>query len=115
MVFSGVDARWMRGGIMLRGEWLDGHPFTGVATRGGYLDAIVHRAGMGHFTAVARAEKIDYDAGPFSAYYHRFVVGGRYQVTRSLGAQINLLHQPAGLHDGHRTVVDASATYTIRF
>ena len=26
-MFSGVDGRWMRGGVMLRGEWLTGRPF----------------------------------------------------------------------------------------
>jgi hypothetical protein len=115
MDFTGVDARWMRGGVMLRGEWVDGRPFTGVRTRGGYLDAIVHMTGMGPVTAVARVEKIDYDAGPFSAYYHRVVVGGRYQATRAIGAQINVLHQPTGLTRGQTTVVDASLTYTLRF
>jgi len=115
MVFTGVDARWMRGGVLLRGEWLDGRPFDGVATRGGYIDAIVHHTGMGPLTAVARIEKLDYDAGPFSAYYHRVVVGGRSQATRSIGTQVNWLHQPRGLTEGHTSVVDASLTYTVRF
>jgi hypothetical protein len=115
MVFTGIDGRWMRGGVQLRGEWVDGRPFNGVATRGGYLDLIVHRAGMGPLTLVGRVEKLDYDAGPFSAYYHRLVVGGRYQATRAIGTQINVLHQPAGLTDGHRNALDASITYTVRF
>jgi len=115
MVFTGIDGRWMRGGVQLRGEWVDGRPFNGVATRGGYLDLIVHRTGMGPLTLVGRVEKLDYDAGPFSAYYHRVVVGGRYQATRAIGTQINVLHQPAGLTHGHRNVLDASVTYTVRF
>ena len=28
--FVGVDARWMRAGWMLRGEWIHGHPFDGI-------------------------------------------------------------------------------------
>ena len=115
MVFTGIDARWMRGGLQLRGEWLDGQPFNGVTTRGGYIDVLVHQHGMGPVTLVGRMEKLDYDAGPFSAYYHRFVAGGRYQATRAIGLQINVLHQPVGLTDGHRTVVDAGVTCTLRF
>jgi hypothetical protein len=115
MIFTGVDGRWMRGGVQLRGEWLDGKPFTGVATRGGYLDAIVHRTAMGHLTALLRVERLDYDAGPFSAYYRRTVLGARYQATRSIGGQVNWLHQPSGPPTGHRNALDVSATYTLRF
>ena len=38
MMFKGVDVRWMRGGVLLRGEWIDGCRSAGVATRGGYVD-----------------------------------------------------------------------------
>ena len=60
--FNGVDARWSVGGVQLRGEWIFGHPFDAVDTRGGYIDLIVHRIGMGPVTVVARAERLDYDA-----------------------------------------------------
>ena len=61
-VFNGVDARWTAGGVQVRSEWIFGQPFEGVTTRGGYIDAIVHRAGMGPVTAVARVERLDYTA-----------------------------------------------------
>ena len=61
-VFNGVDARWTSGGVQVRSEWIFGRPFDGVTTRGGYIDAIVHRAGMGPVTAVARVERLDYTA-----------------------------------------------------
>ena len=32
-VFTGMDARWMRDGFQLRGEWLDGQPFDGMHAR----------------------------------------------------------------------------------
>ena len=41
--FGGVDARWMGGGVQVRGEWLGGQPFDGTTTTGGYADVIVHR------------------------------------------------------------------------
>ena len=56
--FAGVDARWMRGGVQLGGEWINGHPFEGTKTFGGYADVMVHRPFMGPVTAVARAERL---------------------------------------------------------
>ena len=32
--FGGVDARWMGGGVQVRGEWLGGRPFDGTTTTG---------------------------------------------------------------------------------
>ena len=61
--FSGFDLRWMYAGVQLRGEWIDGQPFAGRSTRGGYLDAIVHRPMMGPVTAVVRAERLTQGAG----------------------------------------------------
>jgi len=115
MKFTGVDGRWTLGGIQLRGEWIDGQPFNDVATRGGYLDVIVHAIGMGPFTAVARTERLDYDAGPYSAYYRRLTVGGRLRVTQSLGVQANVLRQPRGPFGSKPTALDVGLTYSIRF
>ena len=44
------------------GNGSSGIPSTGSPHDGGYLDLIVHRIGMGPVTAVARAERLDYDA-----------------------------------------------------
>jgi hypothetical protein len=115
MTFSGVDARWMRGGVELRGEWVDGHPFDGVRTRGGYLDAVVHEPGMGPVTAVARVERLDYFAGPFSAFYRRVTVGGRVRISPAIGVQVNVLHQPRRPEGTPATAFDAGLTYSIRF
>jgi hypothetical protein len=115
MIFRGVDGRWMRGGVQLRGEWIDGRSFDDVATRGGYLDALVHVRAMGPVTAVARIEKLDYDAGRFSFYDKRYVVGARIGVARFTFVQFNLLHQPGGLPTGRTVALDASITRTVRF
>lgn len=115
MIFRGVDARWMRSGLELRGEWIDGRPWSGVATSGGYLDAIIHKAAMGPVTAVARIERLDYDAGRFSAYYRRLTIGARVRVTSWLVGQANFVRQPGGLSDGRDHAFDVALTYSHRF
>jgi hypothetical protein len=115
MIFRGVDARWMRGGVEVRGEWIDGRPFSGVATRGGYLDTIVHKPAMGPVTAVARVERLDYDAGRFSAYYRRLTLGARVRVTPWLVAQTNFLRQPGQLAGGRDHALDVAFTFSHRF
>ena len=115
MVFRGVDARWMHAGVQLRGEWISGRPFDRVATRGGYLDAIVHHAGMGPVTAVARVERLDYDAGPFSEYLRRLTLGARVRMASWLAAQVNFVRQPGGLAEGRDMSLDVGLTYSRRF
>jgi hypothetical protein len=112
--FTGFDGRWMSNGLQLRGEWIVGAPFDGVATRGGYIDVSVHRRALGRVTPVARAERLDYDAGPFSLYEHRFTGGARIQALQWLTAQVNVVHQPHGLSAGRVNVVDAGLTVTLR-
>ena len=115
MIFRGVDARWMRGGVQLRGEWINGRSFDGVATRGGYLDTILHVRAMGPVTAVARIEKLDYDAGQFSFYYRRYSVGTLIRIAKQTSLQFNLVRQPGGLSPGRTVALDASITRTVRF
>ncbi len=115
MMFRGLDARWMYRGVLLRGEWIDGRSFDGVATRGGYLDATVHLRAMGPVTAVARIEKLDYDAGPFSFFPRRYAVGARIRVAAATSLQLNVIQQPDGLPTGRTVAFDAAITRTIRF
>ena len=114
-VFSGVDARWMRGGVQLRGEWIDGQPFDDMHTRGGYVDAFVHTPAMGRVTAVARAEVLDYDAGPRSVLAKRGTLGARVLVADGLYAQINAAHQMGALYSEYRNSIDVALTYTVRY
>lgn len=113
--FRGVDGRWMRGGVMVRGEWIAGRPFAGVATRGGYVDVVVHRVSMGPVTAVARADRLDYDAGVHSAYLRRYTVGARVRLSRHVSLQVNALGQPGGLPGGRTHAFDVGVTQTLRF
>jgi hypothetical protein len=115
MVFRGVDGRWMRDGVMLRGEWIDGRPFDAVSTRGGYLDLSMHRVGMGPVTVVGRAERLDYDAGPFSKYLRRYTAGARVRLTPIFAALVDVLNQPEGLASGRRVALDAGVTCSLRF
>ena len=114
-VFTGMDARWMRDGFQLRGEWLDGQPFDGMHTRGGYVDAFLHRREMGPVTAVARAEVLDYDAGARSVLARRATLGARVLLADGLYAQVNATRQSRAISAGHVTFADVALTYTVRF
>jgi hypothetical protein len=63
---------------------------------------------------VARAERLDYDAGRFSMFEHRFIGGARLRVLPWLTGQINVVHQPQGLAAGRVNVVDAGLTVSFR-
>jgi hypothetical protein len=112
-IFSGLDARWMRGGFQLRGEWLAGQPFDNMHTSGGYIDAFLHRREMGPVTAVARAEVLDYDAGARSVLARRATLGARILLADGLYAQVNATRQ-SGVPADRRTFADLALTYTIR-
>lgn len=112
--FTGYDARWMFGGVQLRGEWIHGASFTGVSTKGGYVDVSIHRRAFGIITPVARMERLDYDAGPFSFYDRRYTGGARVHVLQWMTAQINVIHQPGGMSAGRVNVVDAGVTVSLR-
>jgi hypothetical protein len=113
--FTGVDVRWMAGGVQLRGEWIGGRPFDGTTTTGWYADAIVHRRSMGPVTAVARIEKLDYDTTPDRALHSkRQTVGARIRIAEGLAAQMNLLHHTGLKYQPRRTTMDVGVTYSVR-
>jgi hypothetical protein len=111
--FTGVDARWMNGGVQARGEWVSGKPFEGVKTKGWYADLFVHRPFMNNVTAVARAEGIDYEAGPYSFHRKRYTIGAKVVLTPSWVASVNAIHQ-TGFPTRQDVILDAGMTYTIR-
>lgn len=112
--FTGVDARWMHGGVQLRGEYIDGRSFDGTRTFGGYIDAIIHRPGMGPVTAVARAERLDYPAGRFSRYPRRYTAGARIVLASTLVGQVNVIKQPGDTGRAGKTSLDLGLTFTAR-
>jgi hypothetical protein len=115
MEFTGLDLRWMRDGVQLRGEWIRGQPFDGTLTTGWYADVIVHRVAMGPVTAVARIERLDYDtASPFDLHKRRQTLGARIRIREGLSAEVNFRHQ-AGQSDGSGpAAVDIGVTYSMR-
>jgi hypothetical protein len=116
-VFTGIDARYMRGGIEVRGEWISGHPFDGTRTRGGYADVIAHRRAMGPLTLIARAEYLDYDAiAPFAASGARYSVGARVRLPEGFIAQAAAVTQTGNLALGaYSSALDLALTYSVRW
>jgi hypothetical protein len=113
--FGGVDARWMHAGVLVRGEWIGGRPFDGVATRGGYLDVIVHRPELGPVTLLGRAERLGYEApAPFELYAHRYTAAARVRVWRGLAVSAGLAHQAGQQTQRRPTALDLGVTYAVR-
>jgi hypothetical protein len=114
--FTGMDFRVMRGGVQARGEILKGHSFEGdVSTFGWYVDGIVHRVGMGPFTAVVRAEVLDYDAEPTRARQaKRFTIGTRVRWPGPITTQLNYMRQSGDLPHIKKRSLEFTVTYSVR-
>jgi hypothetical protein len=114
--FTGIDARWMSGGVQLRGEWITGQPFDSTSTTGGYADVLVHRTAMGPVTAVGRIEKLDYEAAfaVFTQHLRRETVGARVRFLDTFSLNVNVLHQ-TGLAEEYRpAALDVGVTWSVR-
>ncbi len=113
----GVDARWMKGGIQLSGEWLTGVPFTNGETTGWHLDFSIHQPWMDRVTVVARYDNLSYINTSYSVFdfrSERWTLGARVRITNTLTAQINAIHQPKRL-SGRESELDAGLTYSRRW
>lgn len=116
MVFTGVDVRWMRGGVQVRGEWMAGRPWDGTSTTGGYVDLIVHRPFMGPVTLVGRVETLDYDVPDpaWSDAADGITLGARVRLGGGLYAQANVTHRPSEPYGRNATATDVALTYSVR-
>ncbi len=113
--FGGADLRWMRAGVLVRGEWIGGRPFDGVATRGGYLDLVVHRPELGPVTLLGRAERLDYEApAPRAFVTQRYSTAARVRVWRGLAVSAGLTHQAGRLTQRRATALDLGLTFAVR-
>jgi len=112
--FTGVDIRWMHEGVQLRGEWIDGRPFNGTRTFGGYVDAFVHRPVMGPVTAVLRAERLDYLAGRASSFPRRYIAGARIRLSTMLVGQVNAVHEYGYRGRLANSALDLAFTFSTR-
>ena len=114
--FNGVDVRWTHGtGVQARGELLKGRSFDGVSTTGWYIDGVVHRPGMGPFTAVLRGESLTYTAtAPHARSARRLTLGARVRWPGPVTFQLNYLRQRGDLTLIKHHSLDLSATYSVR-
>jgi hypothetical protein len=102
--------------VQVRSELLKGHSFEGVTTTGWYVDGVLHRPGMGPFTAVVRGESLDYDAAPPRARAaRRLTLGSRVRLPGPVTLQLNYLRQHGDLSHIKKQSLDFSATYSIRY
>ncbi|MBI3910484.1 MAG: hypothetical protein HY320_06055 [Armatimonadetes bacterium] len=111
--YTGLDWRWMRSGLQLRGEWITGSPFHGATADGWYLDGLLHRPFTGPVTFVVRYEEAHHRVGSYSSSQRRFTTGARVHLTRSVAVHVNLVH-PVGSAYAGNTAVDVGLTYTVR-
>jgi hypothetical protein len=114
--FGGVDVRYMRSGVQVRGEWVGGRPFAGTRTDGGYVDLIVHRPAMGPVTGLLRVEHLAYDAiPPFAFTSSRVTAGTRIRLLDTLALSVNVLrHASTEPGEGVRGALDVGVTYSLR-
>jgi hypothetical protein len=105
---------WAQGDTEFTGEWVNGHPFAGTRTFGGYADLMVHRQFMGPITAVLRAERLDYEAGRFSSFPRRYTTGAKVRLSSLLVAHVNVLHEPAYDDEAAETALDVALTFSLR-
>ena len=114
-VFTGLDFRFMLGGVQLSGEWIDGQPFEGASTTGWHIGSSVHRPFMGPVTAVVRFEQLDCDNGSVLVLHaKRQTIGARVRLPRGLTAQVGYLHHTGFEEDEYGSAFDAALTYSVR-
>jgi hypothetical protein len=126
LALSGVDARWMHGGVQIRGEWIAGEPDAVSRTHGGYVDVTAHHRAMGRVTFVGRVERLNWHLPPapqFDAFPRRLTAGALVRVSSDIQVQANVLHGFARApHAGDlfaavspSTAFDLAVTYSRRF
>jgi hypothetical protein len=113
--FTGFDLRVTHAGIQLRGEFIDGRPFDGTKTIGGYADVLVHHVGMGPVTAIARIDDLSYETvPPFDLHGSRQTVGAKIRILETLAGEVNLIHQAGAPAAYGAKAIDLGLTYSIR-
>jgi hypothetical protein len=126
MMFQGVDARWMRGGVQLRGEWIAGRSDDESTTSGGYIDVMAHHPSMGRVTFVGRVERLDWDypeAPEVASHQRRASAGARVRIVTGVDLQASVVRsfsRTPGAGDLFSTVkpstaFDLAVTFSHRF
>jgi hypothetical protein len=96
--FFGVDFRFSRPTLILRGEVVVGH-VPGGSPEGFYLDALYHPARLGRLTLVGRTEAVR--GQPIrGGLYQRETVGLKWEVAPGIVAALDQLFEPSHLRSG---------------
>ena len=113
---TGLDIRWMQDGVQVRGEWIIGRPVDDATNNGWYVDASIHRVGMGAVTAVARLERLAVvDAGEAEDSL-RQTVGARVRLPRNFSLTVNLVHRSGvGSQEYPAGSLDVGLGWSVRF
>ena len=114
---TGVDVRWMQGGVQVRGEWIGGKPIEGATNNGFYVDTLIHRPAMGPVTVVARVERlaIESEDEEEEESQGRQTVGARIRILDALALNVNVVHRSGEFEAESRTALDIGLTWTVRF
>jgi hypothetical protein len=112
--YRGVDVRWLRDGVQLRAEWIDGRNFERARSSGWYVDATLHRRALGAVMPVARYDEYRYTRSGYHSKHKRVSVGARLRLTDSLTANVNLVNEP-DLTERSNNAIDVGITHSMRF
>lgn len=96
--FFGVDFRFSRPSLILRGEIVAGG-VPGGSPRGFYLDALYHSVRLGSVTLVGRTEAVR-GQPEHGGLYQRETIGLKWEVTSGVAVALNQLFEPSRLHSG---------------
>lgn len=106
--FAGVDGRWMERGLQFRGEWIHGRSSGGIHSQGWYVDAMLHRAGLGPVTPVMRYEEARFALPGSRMTWRRWTTGVKVRISPSLAGTVNYIQ-------GWHGALDVGLTHTERF
>ena len=112
---TGIDFRWMQSGIQVRGEWIGGRPADDATNNGWYVDALIHRAGMGPVMAIARIERLAVTDEGEEEQQGRQTIGARIRLLEALSLNVNVVHRSGefATEYGH-TAFDLGFTWNLR-
>jgi hypothetical protein len=98
--FLGLDFRYSRPSLILRGELVAGTVPRG-SPKGFYLDALYHPVALNRVTFVGRIEAVrgQPDTG---GLYQRQTIGLKWEATRGVAVALNQLFEPSHIRSGLR-------------
>jgi hypothetical protein len=96
--FFGLDFRFSRPALILRGEIVTGH-VPGGSPEGFYLDALYHPVRLGRVTVVGRTEAVR-GQPRFGGLYERETIGLKWEAAPGIAVALNQLIEPSRARSG---------------